>query len=116
MGKPREDDAVSFLIPRGAITVVQRPPTTITQRNCLEVFGLSKEDYLRLAGVAFPVRVIGKLRVARYEDVEAHLSGDRAFLRKYERPKLIRRIKAEETPTMLDYRELARKAGFEKPR
>lgn len=52
-------------------TIVAAPPATVTQRNCLELFGLSKKDFLKAAGVAFPVKRIGQLRVALFEHVDA---------------------------------------------
>jgi len=55
--------------------IVAAPPATVSQRNCLECFGLSRADYLRLvAKGAFPVREEGKLRIAKYADVEAYLT------------------------------------------
>jgi len=56
------------------VQIVAAPPATVTQRTCLELFGLSKNDYLRLAGAAFPVKAEGKLRIARYADVEGYLT------------------------------------------
>jgi len=59
--------------------IVAPQPVTVSQRNCLECFGLSKGDYLRLAGrAAFPVKVVGKLRIARFADVEAYLTSGAA--------------------------------------
>jgi hypothetical protein len=55
-------------------TIFAAPPATVTQRTCLEHFGIAPSDYLRLAGVAFPVKAEGKLRVARYADVERYLT------------------------------------------
>jgi len=100
-------------VPRSAL-VVAAPPATITQRNCLEVFGLSRRDYLRLAGTAFPVKEEGQLRVARFADVEAYLTSGATL-----RPKYQRRRPAPTTPPQnqgvtkeLDYTGILRKAGF----
>lgn len=74
--KPPED-LVTVTIPRSALTVVSPPPATVTQRNCFEHFGISKDDYLKMAGKLFPVSrptPHSKLRVARYADVEAALT------------------------------------------
>jgi len=57
------------------LTIVAPPPATVTQRTCLEHFGISPRDYLRFASEsAFPVSDKGKLRVARYADVEHYLT------------------------------------------
>lgn len=69
-----DDEMVTIAIPRSALTVVAAPPATVTQRNCLEEFGISHDDYLKMAGRKFPVTKHGKLRVARYADVEAALT------------------------------------------
>lgn len=53
------------------VQLVAPYPVTVTQRTCLEWFGLSKADYLRLVGRgAFPVKAEGQLRIARFVDVE----------------------------------------------
>jgi len=56
-------------------TIVAPLPATVTQRTCLEHFGITPRDYLRfIAEGAFPASVKGKLRVARYADVEGYLT------------------------------------------
>ena len=60
-------------------TIVAPYPATVSQRNCLEWFGLTRADYLRLVGRgAFPVKREGKLRIARFVDVEAYLTNGAA--------------------------------------
>jgi len=56
-------------------TIVAPLPATVTQRTCLEHFGIAPADFLRFAADgAFAVTERGKLRVARYADVEAYLT------------------------------------------
>lgn len=78
MGAKREaDDIVTVSLPRSAFTVVAAPPATVTQRTCLAHFGISKDDFLKMAGKLFPVSrptPHSKLRIARYEDVAAALT------------------------------------------
>lgn len=55
--------------------IVAPYPLTVSQRNCLECFGLTRADYLRLVGRgAFSVKTEGKLRIALFEDVKAYLT------------------------------------------
>ncbi len=70
-----ESDVVTVEIPLSALTVFAPPPSTVTQRNCLACFGISKDDFLRMAGSDFPITQKGKLRIAKYADVEAALTG-----------------------------------------
>jgi len=57
------------------IEIVAPRPVTVTQRNCLDHFGISSSDFLRfVARGAFPVTEKGKLRVARYVDGERFLT------------------------------------------
>ncbi len=57
------------------VQIVAPYPATVTQRTCLEWFGITKADYLRLVGRgAFPVKIEGQLRIARFEDVEDYLT------------------------------------------
>lgn len=74
MGKREAEDVVTVTLPRSAFTVVAAPPATVTQRTCLSLFGISRDDFLKMAGRKFPVTKHGKLRVARYVDVEAALT------------------------------------------
>ncbi len=67
------EEQIMIPVPRSAL-MVAAPPATVTQRNCLAVFGLTPADYLRLAGSAFPVKKEGKLRVAKFADVESYLT------------------------------------------
>jgi hypothetical protein len=56
--------------------IVAAPPATVSQRTCLEHFGIGKHDFLRMASRgAFAVKVEGQLRIAKYADVEAYLTG-----------------------------------------
>jgi hypothetical protein len=69
----REYVEATIRLPSDAIVAAR--PATVTQRTCLEHFGLSKRDYLRLvARGAFPVHAEGMLRIARYGDVERYLT------------------------------------------
>jgi len=103
------------LIPVPTSLLVKAPPAFITQRNCFETVGISKDDFLRLAGVAFPVKKEGKLRIARYQDVVEYLQPGAHLQPKYERPKAVARAAPEtETPATLDYRAMNRKAGLTK--
>jgi hypothetical protein len=57
------------------VQVVAPYPVTVTQRNCFELFGLSRADYLKLvAAGAFPVRAVKQLRIASFDDVKAYLT------------------------------------------
>jgi hypothetical protein len=79
------------------LTIVAAPPMTITQRNCFEMCGLTKEDYLRLvAAGAFPVKEEGKLRVASYADVERYLTS--GATERTEKPRRAHR-RTDRTPT-----------------
>jgi len=63
------------IVPVPAV-IVAPYPATVSQRTCLEHFGISKADFLRMASRgAFPVKAEGQLRIARYVDVEAYLTG-----------------------------------------
>lgn len=75
---PHADDLVTIQVRRSDMTLVAPPPATVTQRNCLDLFGVSRSDYMRMvAKKRFAVRKEGQLRIARYEDVEAYLAGPR---------------------------------------
>jgi hypothetical protein len=77
------------------LTIVAAPPMTITQRNCLDMCGLSKEDYLKLvAEGAFPVKEKGKLRIADYNDVKRYLTSGAE-----ERPAKPRRAHRKSAPS-----------------
>lgn len=68
------EEQVMIPVPRSAL-MVAAPPATVTQKTSLTVFGLPPRNYLRLAASgAFPVKVEGKLRVARFADVENYLT------------------------------------------
>lgn len=68
------EEQVMVPVPRSMLTVAA-PPATVTQRTSLAVFGVPPRKFLDLAGAgAFPVKVEGKLRVARFADVEAYLT------------------------------------------
>lgn len=70
------------------VQVVAPYPATVSQRTCLEWFGLTKADYLRLAGRgAFAVHAEGQLRIARFQDVEAYLTGGTSTTRRSSGPK-----------------------------
>lgn len=71
-----EEDFVTVRLPRSAFVSNAPRPATVTQRSCMEHFGISKRDFLRMAGRRFPVSKIGHLRIARYSDVEAALMHD----------------------------------------
>jgi len=59
--------------------IVAAPPSTVSQRTCLEHFGIAKADYLRMVSRgAFSVKREGQLRIARFADVEAYLTGGMA--------------------------------------
>ncbi len=61
-------------IPRSALTVVAPAPAMVSQKTSLESFGLPPKAYLALARTgAFPVAIVGKLRVASYEAVKGYL-------------------------------------------
>ena len=90
------------------VQIVAAPPATVTQRTCLDLFGLSKNDYLRLAGTAFPVKMEGKLRVARYADVESYLTTGAAW-RGGPRPKPTKPVDPVEA---FDVDGALHKAGF----
>lgn len=69
------DDIVVVSLPRSAFTLVAPPPATVTQRTCLAHFGISKDDFLKMAAAGdFPITRRGQLRIARYADVEAALT------------------------------------------
>lgn len=126
MGRNAKPIEVSRMVDEVALIAVPRrllekaPPAFVTQRNCLETMGLSKYDFLRLAGSAFPIRKEKQLRIARYEDVVAALQPGAHLEPKYERPKQLAKKSAVAPPvevgklTALDYRALNRKAGLTK--
>lgn len=61
------------------VQIVAPYPATVSQRSCFEWFGISKADYLRMCSRgAFPFRADGQLRIARFVDVEAYLTGGAA--------------------------------------
>jgi hypothetical protein len=100
------DDVVMVPIPRSALTVLEQShPVTITQRNCMAVFGLSKRDYLRMAGKLFPVTRRGQLRIAKYEDVQRALCAPDA-------PASPEQAKHQEKQVPFDPEAALRKAGF----
>lgn len=68
------EETIMVPVPRAALTVAA-PPSTVSQRTSLAVFGLPPKHFLRLAhDGAFAVKIVGKLRVAKYADVEAYLT------------------------------------------
>lgn len=77
-GRRIVEEQVMVPVPRALLTVAA-PPATVTQKTSLLVFGLPPRKYLELAASGnFPVKVEGKLRVARYADVEAYLTAGAA--------------------------------------
>jgi hypothetical protein len=57
------------------MTIVAPPPATVTQRTCLEHFGITPRDYFRfIAEGAFPITEKGKLRIAEYGAVLRYLT------------------------------------------
>lgn len=79
------EETVMVPVPRASLTVAA-PPATVTQKTSLAVFGIPPRKYLELAACgAFPVKEEGKLRVARYADVERYLTTD-AKVRRAPRP------------------------------
>lgn len=112
------EDLVTITVPRSALTVVEPTPLTVTQRTCLKLFSLSKDDYLRLAGRAFAVKKIGKLRIARYADVAAYLTSDQErqtpvpAVRLVPAPPANRPQVTAQPPPGVDYEGILRKAGF----
>jgi hypothetical protein len=113
------------------LTIVAAPPMTITQRNCLEQCGLSKQDYLRLvAAGAFPVKKEGKLRVADYPDVHRYLTSEAKAPAEKARCEKATTLTAPVPPTktapsteeemraalnQIDFAAVRRKAGFRTP-
>lgn len=95
------------------VQIVAPYPVTVTQRNCLELFGLSKDDYLKLvADGAFPVKVKGKLRVARFADVEADLTAGARSRPKRCRAKQAPQADAVDPVDELDSSVALRRVGF----
>jgi hypothetical protein len=94
--------------------IVAPPPATVSQRTCLEHFGISKADYLRLvAKGAFPVRDEGQLRIAKYGDVEAYLTtGARA--RAVAVAPAPGPAKSRDPLAAMDIKGILHKAGFRK--
>lgn len=85
--KPRgaDDELVTVAIPKSALTVIAPLPATVTQKNCFGCFGISPDDFLRMAGRDFPILAKGKLRIARYADVEAALTRGAECVRRRKR-------------------------------
>lgn len=110
------EEVVMIPVPRASL-MVAAPPATVTQRTCLAVFGLPPRHYLRLAACgAFAVKVEGKLRVARYADVEGYLTRG-AVVRRAPRPANAGKAPAAPAPvpsgpTDAELRAAIRKAGF----
>ncbi len=74
-------DEITFTISRDVLaSIIPAPrtpsvPVTITQDNCLEVFGVKPETFLAFARAnRFPNEKRGRLRVANYDDVKAFLT------------------------------------------
>jgi hypothetical protein len=106
------EEQIMVPVPRSAL-MVAAPPSTVTQRNCFEVFGLKPADYLRLAGRAFPVKKEGKLRVAKHADVETYLTSGASFVEKYHRrPPKVKVANEFDAVDALDVHAVLRKAGF----
>lgn len=73
---PDRSDTITVQIPASAIVAVAPRPATVSQRTCEQHFGLCPRLYLRMAKSGlFPSKVVGRLRIARYEDIEAALTG-----------------------------------------
>lgn len=90
--------------------IVAPYPATVTQRTCLEWFGIAKADYLRLvAKGAFPVKPEGQLRIARFEDVEAYLTAGTP-----KRAKAVPRGATVDPVEAFDSKAFLHKAGFRK--
>lgn len=68
-------DKITVEIPLSAIVAVAPRPATVSQKTCEQHFGITKTVYLEMARAGrFPTTRVGKLRIARYEDVEAALT------------------------------------------
>ena len=68
-------DTVTLSIPREALTVVAPPPEFVHQKNVAAIIGLPSRQYLDLCRAgAWPVVCDGRLRLARREEVIAHLT------------------------------------------
>jgi len=97
------------------MTIVAAPPATVTQRNCLEHFGIAPRDFLRfVAEGAFPVTIKGKLRVASYVDVLRYLTDDAKVRAKRARSAPIEPKKSAPVDPVdaLDSEAALRKLGF----
>lgn len=68
-------DFITVRIPASSIVAVAPRPATVTQRTCELHFGICSRLYLKMAKSGrFPTTLVGRLRVAKYEDVEAALT------------------------------------------
>jgi hypothetical protein len=94
--------------------IVAPPPATVSQRTCLEHFGIGKHDFLRMvARGAFVVKVEGQLRIARYADVEAYLTtGAKAAA---PAPRKVAGKPPSDPLAGMDIKGILHKAGFRKP-
>jgi hypothetical protein len=96
--------------------IVAPLPATITQHNCGESFGITRDEYLRYIGEgAFPVKEIGKLRVARYADVERYLT-EKAEAKRRRRPPSKEKKQAPDPTSLIagfDIKESLRKVAFQ---
>lgn len=67
---------ITVQIPADAIMAVAPRPATVSQRTCEQHFGLCPRLYLQMAKSGrFPSTLVGRLRIAKYEAVEAALTG-----------------------------------------
>ncbi len=67
------EGVVTITIPRALLPTA--PPATVTLANCHAVFGLTDEQFRRLAKKgAFPVRREKGLVIAMYDDVRAYFA------------------------------------------
>ena len=68
-------NTITVQIPASAIVAVAPRPATVSQRTVELHFGIPSRTYLEMARAGrFPTTRVGKLRIARYEDVEAALT------------------------------------------
>jgi hypothetical protein len=99
------------------MSIVAPPPATVTQRTCLEHFGIARRDFLKFAAEgAFPVSVKGKLRIARYGDVESFLMNGATTRatprRKHQKKDAPSTLEPSDSIAGFDAAAALRKAGF----
>jgi hypothetical protein len=79
MSSPYDDARGVVVIIPPSILPAAGPPATVTEYNCMQVFGLPPKHFRRFARTGkFPTTRQGHLRVALYEDVKRFLTERRA--------------------------------------